>query len=225
MNGHLRQDIISKFKKQFEEDCIKLLLESYHALITSTMSLDEVSENAITARLVGYMKINSKRQELQISVDRESYLDGDEIYEGLLDPNKSLRIDIKFTTWNSKVEHFYHIEAKNLAESNFIKPSTNTLVNAESLRKRYVEVGMGNFISGKYPKGCLVAYVIQGAPGSIVAKLNVILKSENRSNEILVMTEDYGTTTNCFHSHHVSLEPESLKHFFLQFINSNEPDN
>ena len=43
----------------------------------------------------------------------------DDTYPGLADADKSPRIDLKYSTWYSKTEHEYHMEAKNLIENNW----------------------------------------------------------------------------------------------------------
>ena len=58
---------------------------------------------------------------MQIHLERESYIDIDETYDGLQDADKSPRIDIKYSVWNSNIEIEYYMEAKNLAENNWIK--------------------------------------------------------------------------------------------------------
>lgn len=220
MSGQLRQEIIERFKSKFESSCISLLLEGYEALKNSNRNINEETENNITAQLLGCMKSNPKRYDLQISVDREHYLDSEEIYAGLKDADKSLRIDIKYSTWNSNKEYIYHVEAKNLAENNWKKKSVKTPVDAEKLQKRYIDTGINNFVSGKYSNGCLVGYILEGTTSNIVIKLNLLLKKEKREKEKLTISSAYGPGDFHYVSYYNSKIPILLKHFFLLFPES-----
>jgi len=213
MNGKLNQAIIELFRAKFEENCIYLLIESYNSILSAGRKLNEDNENSITAQLVGYMKKSSKRADLQIHLDRESYLDDEATFKGETDADKSPRIDIKYATWNANSEFEYYMEAKNLAENNWVK-STNVTVNAASLRKRYVETGIGNFISGRYPNGCLLGYILEGDFVNIANLINEELIVNKRTKEILVRQVGYGID---FHycSTHSGTAIKLLKHFFL----------
>lgn len=218
MAGQLSNDIIELFKNKFEGNCISLLLEAYQSLLNSGRTMNEESENNITAQLVGFIKSNPKRNNFEISVERESYLDGEEIYDGTKDANESLRIDVKYTVWNSNSEYTYHIEAKNIAENNWRKVSNNTIIDANKLRKRYVSSGIENFITGKYPKGCLVGYVLEGHTPNIVNKVNLLLLSENRAKESLKNSTDHDIDDMFYISNHERSSHLLLKHYFLNFV-------
>lgn len=215
MNGQLHQNIIRLFKERFENDCISLLLESYKSLRDSDRQINDYSENNITAQLCGYMKTNPKRADLQIHINRENYLDNSDTYAGLADADKSPRIDIKYSTWHSKTEHEYHMEAKNLIENNWKRNEADTPINANSLRKRYIETGIGNFINERYPNGCLLGYILEGDIPKIAQLLNGALKTDNREKEVLSKSNDYGFDS-LYISNHNSTIPK-LKHFFLNF--------
>lgn len=214
MSGKLNQDIVSLFKSKFEDNCIHLLIEAYNLLKTSGREIIEESENNITAKIVGYMKKNPKRTDLQIHLERESYLDGESIYEGLEDADKSPRIDIKYSVWNSKIEIEFYMEAKNLAENNWKKGSTNSTVDANRLRKRYIETGLKNFTSGRYPNGCLLGYVVEGTSQKVVELINQILTTDKRKDEILLKHKNYGIDYHYLSKHKETSMP-ILKHFLL----------
>lgn len=212
MNGQLNQNIISLFKAKFESNCICLLLDAYTSLRSSGRQVNEESENNITAQLVGFMKKNPLRSSLEISLTRESYLDSDEIYNGLQDADKSPRIDIKYSVWNSNVEIEYYMEAKNLAENNWIKISTGATVDAHKLRKRYIKTGIDNFIGGKYPNGCLLGFILEGDTAKIIELINKLLIAEGRAKEELSNNNSYN-----YHyiSKHTGTSMPMLKHFML----------
>lgn len=214
MNGKLNQDIINQFKVKFESNCIYLLLDAYTSLQDSNRKVSEESENNITAQLFGFMKKSQLRLDLQIHLARESYLDSDEIYDGLQDADKSPRIDIKYSSWNSNIETEYYMEAKNLAENNWTKNSTGAILDAHKLRKRYIETGIANFISGRYPNGCLLGYVLEGNTHKIVELLNKILIAENRAKEILVNSKIHNANYSYISKHKGTSRP-LLNHFML----------
>lgn len=214
MSSKLNQDIVSLFKSQFENDCIALLIDAYNSLKKSGRNIVEESENNITAQLVGYMKENPKRLNLQIYLARESYYDSQEIYNGLSDADNAPRIDIKYCAWNSNNEIEFYMEAKNLAETNWTKKTSGVTVDANSLRKRYIETGIENFTSGRYPGGCLLGYVLEGKIIKIIELLNQILKKNKRDKELL-SEQNYSTINYHYISNHTGTSSPILRHFFL----------
>src|SRR5262249_16950948 len=130
--------------------------------------------------------------------------------------DNSPRIDVKYSVWSSNIEIDYYMEAKNLAENNWKKQSTNTSVNASSLRKRYINTGIGNFSSGRYPNGCILGYVMEGKLSNIVKLLNQILASNQRSEEKLVNDRTYNVPYHYISKHNKTSMP-TLKHLMLDF--------
>jgi hypothetical protein len=80
--------------------------------------------------------------------------------------------------------------------------------------KRYIEMGIANFLCGRYPKGCLLGYVLNGESAKVVDMINQGLTSANREKEILQKDSNYGID---FHyvSSHVGTSMPLLKHFLL----------
>lgn len=215
MNGQLQQNIIRLFKERFENDCISLLLEGYNSLRNSGRQINDYSENNITAQLYGCMKSNPRRADFQIHIERENYLDNEDTYAGLTDADKSPRIDIKYSAWHSKTEYEYHMEAKNLIENNWKRDAAGSYINANSLQKRYIETGIGNFVSGRYPNGCLLGYILEGDIPKIAQLLNEMLKWDNREKEALLKHNGYEFDSFYISKHNSTLP--TLKHFFLNF--------
>jgi hypothetical protein len=216
VSGKLNQKIIYQFKEKFEDDCIQLMLEAYYSLLASGRKVNEETENNITAQLVGFMKLNPLRSNLQINLERENYLDSDDIYDGIQDADTSLRIDIKYSTWHSTNEFEYFMEAKNLAENDWIKSSTGKKVEAYKLRKRYIDTGIDNFVNGGYPNGCLLGYILEGDNLRIVKQINQILKNAGRDIEILKKNRNYSFAYNFISKH--SKSSLTLKHFLLNLV-------
>ncbi len=217
MSNNLNNKIINVVKEQFEAKCILLLLNAYE-ILKKKNGVNEKNENSISAQLIGLMLKNPFRMKSQISITREAYLDNEDIYAGLVDANESARIDMKYITWNSEVEYEYHMEAKNLCEKDWIRDSDNIKVKSNSLIKRYIDVGINNFISGKYPSGLLLGYIVQGNPDRIVTQINKILKNTNRSKEKLV--RDKNKNFFVCYSFYPQSKNTKLTHFFLVFSNN-----
>jgi len=111
----------------------------------------------------------------------------------------------------------YFVESKNLIESDCFKTGRKTKLNAAKLHERYVNTGIDNFISEKYPqKGCLFGYVLQGEPINIIEKINTCLHNKNRMNEKLQVTNcAIRNLEFCYQSVHPN--GISLRHFLLKF--------
>lgn len=215
MSGNLNSNITQFFKVQFEQNCISLLLNSYES-IANKNSFKELTENNITAQLIGLMKLNPLRTQLNISINREAYLDSDATYAGTEEADESSRIDMKYTVWNSNIEYDYFIEAKNLCENDWKKNGVATPVNAKKLQQRYISTGMQHFISGKYPNGCLVGYVTEGNCDNIANCINTLLTADGRNKEHLIKTGT-GSLTTHYNSTHTGTKIDFLNHYLLNF--------
>lgn len=216
MSGNLNTNITQAFRMQFEQDCIRLLLDSYNKLQDKN-SIRELTENNVTVRLIGQIKANPLRTQLNISINREAYNDTDATYVGAENADESPRIDMKYTVWNSNVEYEYFIEAKNLCENNWKKSAVDTPVNARELQKRYISTGIENFITGRYPNGCLIGYVMEGDPDKIVTKINTLLTEESRPKENLTK-HSHGAINYYYNSTHIGSKMPTLHHYLLLFI-------
>lgn len=142
------------------------------------------------------------------------HLDNEETYLGEQHPDTSPRIDIRFMNWETSDKFEYYIEAKNLYETNLQKTGRTSPVDATKYNKRYIETGIQNFVNGKYPRGCLVGYVLVGEPDNVANNINTILLTANRKGEILVKSNNVLTKYYFISKHSTTLE---LKHFLLKF--------
>ena len=215
MSGNLNSNITQAFKIQFEENCVSLLIASYNK-VPNKINFKELTENNITAQLIGLIKSNPLRLELNISINREAYNDSDATYQGVSNADESARIDMKYTVWNSNIEYDYFIEAKNLSEKNWRKSDVLTPINAKELQKRYISTGIQNFITGRYPNGCLVGYVTEGNPDNIVKSINDLLAGEKRNKEQLNKIK-VGNFSPYYESIHTGTKMNKLNHFLLLF--------
>lgn len=217
MNGSLNQHIIREFKDQFENNCIRLLLESHKELVQHGSGFRDSDENSITVQLIGYMKKNPVSSDYKIDITREQYIDSDAVYAGIDDPDASPRIDIRLMNWTSPEKFEYFFEAKNLYENNFTKFGRATVTNAKAYCQRYIDTGIQNFIGGKYPRGCLVGYVLEGKSDSIAARINELLTEAKRNTEHLVNQPKFEKIQFRYLSTHTGCSLSELTHYFLSF--------
>lgn len=215
MNGILNKNIVHSFRAQFENNCVQLLLESHKELLGKATSLKEADENSITVQLIGFMNINPISVDYKIDITREQYLDTASVYSGLEDPDTSPRIDIRFMTWTSAEKFEFFFEAKNLYENDFTKQGNKTPTNSKYYQQRYIDTGMQTFIDGKYYQGCLVGYVLEGNPETIVDKINDLLKLAGRNAECLVMKTSVDSIHYCYESLHSGMHLPKLTHYLL----------
>lgn len=216
MSGKLSKNIVLTVRTQFEEKCVQLLFDSHMELLKKGTNLKEEDENAITVQLIGLMKKNPVSYDYKIDIGREHYLDSEDTYAGIADPNKSPRIDIRLMTWTGPEQFEYFFEAKNLYENDFTKAGNKIPVNSKSYQQRYIDTGIQNFINGRYSHGCLVGYVLEGDADKIADKINALLKSAGRNTERLSKTTAVGKIQYHYESTHTG-KILRLTHYFLSF--------
>jgi hypothetical protein len=214
MSGRISNHIAHIFRNRFEENCQSLLLHAFTTL-SFHRNLEQDLENDITAQLIGIMKLDPNRKKLNISVDREHYLDSAKVYAGEEHADTSPRIDMKYHTWNKQQEIEYFMEAKLLAENNFVRDGNTTPVNAAKLRERYISTGIDNFCSQRYPSGCLVGYIVEGSIFGIVSKINDLLIKRQRNGEKMYVANT--STPEIYISNHAIYNLKELKHLLLCF--------
>lgn len=163
------------FRSSFENKCIKLIVEAYQTSIEEKKySLDWI-ENDFTSLLNYYITNNANRIYENISNKREVYLYDDNAIKQKGFADSEDRIDLELSVINSDKEYHQYFEAKRLKDLD------------TPLCKRYIETGIDNFISGKYPKGILIAYLVSGNVNSVVKNgVNKLLINNNRETEILL---------------------------------------
>lgn len=185
MIGSLNPMYVNSTLHVLEKRCFILLCEGYNTIKSSGhVSVDWVEED-ISKELINSLQTNKNRIAWKIRVEPEHRL----YKEDNLSASKSPRIDFCFSTWTD-IEWEFFAEAKILVESNCetnrIGKNGKISINANSLYKRYIETGIDNYLSGKYPSnGCLIGYVLQGNTDSIISALNLCLSNSNRETEKL----------------------------------------
>jgi hypothetical protein len=198
----LNNNITIVFKAGFENRCILLIVAAYHSAIREkTVSLDWY-ENDITAQLHDYIDSDPLRIKWYISSNVEHNIPKSSIKKEKGFAAKYSRIDLRFSTINSRSEFKYFLEAKNLKEKGY------------ALKRRYIKTGIDNFISKKYQNGCLLGYLLDGDLELTVIGINSLLIRYKRSTEI--MKKQICKLYNCYYeSSHSGIG--NLKHYIFDF--------
>ena len=219
-SGSLLPGIVDQFRSAYEKNCLGLLIDGYRKLLASgTLDIDW-EEEKITMELARYMKVSNLERDLRIHIVAEPRLYTDATYASDRLPKEAPKIDLQLLNWSSPYELTYNIEAKNLAENDWIK-SVGSSVSSSYLTARYIETGIGNFINERYANGCLAGYVLNGEAGNVVDKLNGLLAKRKRTFEDLSMSEAIEGYTFCYQSLHqrsTTGDHFRLPHIILSFI-------
>jgi hypothetical protein len=172
MTGNFKH--ILKFKDSVENKCIHLLVEAYNQSITDRLIQLDWEENDITKQLSEYIENNPlKTKSPFIMINVEHSLSSISVEKTKGYAAKSLRIDLCFATFKSEEEYKVFFEAKNLKEKD------------SALKRRYIDTGIDNFVTGKYPLGLLIGYLLEGAVSPTIDGINDLLKKDSREKEWL----------------------------------------
>lgn len=202
----LNKVIVASFKRSFEEKCFQLITESYATALETEIIQLNWYENDITAELHTYINKNPLRLKWGIITNVEQHLSNEEIKKEKGFAAKLPRIDLRLVTINSSLEYTYHMESKNLKETD------------SGLKRRYIDTGINNFVAHKYENGCLLGFVLEGDLGKTVDGVNKLLKKDKRGSECLKVKRH-----NLHDSYYESEHPDDLliKHFILDFTSLN----
>jgi hypothetical protein len=113
------------------------------------------------------------------------------------------RIDFVYIKiWNSQKRFELHMEAKRLKESD------------SALKRAYISEGMDRFITGKYPFGIMLGYLLEGQTSATVKGINTLIIKDKRDSEILHL-EHHDIVNPFYESYHS--ENRILRHIILDF--------
>lgn len=164
-------------KAGFEYKCLFVFIDAHRKMKSENNYNISWKENKITKVLIKYVKESELAKKWSMDIVREYYLDN--YQEENTDPDKTPRIDIRFSQWNSKTLFEYFIEAKNLCENDWIKEDGKK-VSSSYLLNRYINKGVKHFLVDYYPtNGCLCGYILEGNNDTIINKLNDILNKKS----------------------------------------------
>ncbi|GAB5527494.1 MAG: hypothetical protein Roseis2KO_53660 [Roseivirga sp.] len=190
-----------KFKGAFEEKCLILAIRAYKTSLTEGVVKLDWDENDISSELHKYIDADPERIRWRISTNVESHIPKD-INKTKGFAAKFPRVDFRMTAFVSNHEVKYFLEAKNLRSS------------SSALKRRYIDTGIDNFVSGKYPKGSLLGYLLDGTPNGVVNGINKLLIKDKRENETLSHRPN-NTLDNYFESSHLQIQ--TLKHLIFDY--------
>lgn len=206
------------FKAAFHAHCLEAIQMGYVKIKSDKSYLVDWEEDSLTIHLVEAIKDTGFLGLYQIAVNYQPPIYNHAmIYEGA-SALKAPRVDFKFSKFSGPNEVDYYAEAKNLSEGNWVK-SAGATVDASYYRSRYIDTGIENYLSKRYPEGCLVGYIVNGNEAKIVSKLNRLISSRGYFPRIGQIVKDASIPLSiCYCSENQSLtgEPVKLCHLFLQ---------
>ncbi|SCQ23787.1 hypothetical protein TFUB4_02628 [Tannerella forsythia] len=215
MSGRFNPEYIDCTLQILERRCLTLLCDGYCVVKSKgSISIDKEEED-ISKELLLSINANIKRMEWQIDIIPEYRLyknDG-------IAAKSAARIDFRFSGWSTN-QWEYFAEAKKLIEIDSYKAGRKTKISANQLHRRYIETGIDNYLSSKYPQnGCLIGYILQGKTENIVSMLNICLCALNRKTELLQSKDlEFADFISCYVSSHEKFL--SMKHLMFDFANN-----
>lgn len=175
----------AQLRAVFEKKCIELIVLACHTLKSNKRIDTDWGEENISANIYTNIKNSQKAIDADIYVESEHPFYNQDILDNKKIAKKALRIDFVFQHNWSGQRFVYYVEAKNLVEVDFFKTGKKRVVKANKVLERYIETGIDHFLSGYYPKGCMLGYVLNGTINGVVNSLNSILVKAGRNSEIL----------------------------------------
>lgn len=217
MNGRVNEKYRQGTKANFVTLCLDALQRGYDRMVSDAQYDVDWEEDNLTVHLIekieqtGFLK--SKR--IEVNPQRPIYTDAN-IYGGK-SPKKAPVVDFKLSKWYSVELMHYYAESKNLSESNWQK-SDGSKVNASKYRARYIDTGIENFLSERYPEGCLVGYIVQGNGQNVISGINKLIQSRNLLPRIGLIQKDGDVPFSICHcsSHNIDGRQFAIRHVFLQ---------
>lgn len=199
-------NIGNSFRESFENKCFRLITESYNTAMDTKIIKINWDENDITAELQSHIRENPLRLKWRIHTNVEKHIPTDDVVKEKGYAAKLPRIDLGLASIISGLEYEYHMEAKNLKE----KSST--------LKRRYIDTGINNFLTGKYKNGCLLGYNLEGHLHKTVYGINRLLKKDERVPEYL-NEKKHPLHDKYYESNHP--DDVLIKHFMFDFTSLN----
>lgn len=217
MNGGLKRSITLRFQERFNSYCIEGILLGYAKMkLDNEYKLDWV-EDKFTVHLVAKMRETGFFIDKNIIIIPQAPLYDNKAAYGDENPSEAPIIDFKFGHIWSESEYNYYAEAKNLSEIDWKKPS-GASVKAYGSRSYYISDGIDRYLTGYYPRGCLIGYVVNGSVSGVVYTINRLLNHRKANPEIGKLERDVSQTNNCCYISDNKLDEGvySLRHLLLQ---------
>lgn len=205
----LNSTVYEKFRDAFEQKCFQLITEAYQISLKDKIIRLDWNENDISSEIHRHIQANPLRLRWKVSTNVEADLPIDiPKVKGFAD--RFPRIDFRLTIFSKSYEHEYFFEAKNLRQ------------NDSALKRRYIDTGIDNFVSGKYANGSLVGYLLEGNAVETINGVNSLLKKDRRNTEILNLKSDKRAKT-IYVSTHSNIG--ALKHLIFDFTSFQTEEN
>lgn len=197
----LNATVNKKFKSAFEQKCFRLVIEAYQTSLSEKVIQLDWNENDISSEIHRHIQANPIRLKWKVSTNVEADIPIDITkVKGFAD--KFPRIDFRLTTFSKSYEYEYFFEAKNLKQSD------------STLKRRYINTGINNFVSGKYSNGSLIGYLLEGGIGETINGINLLLTKDKRNSETLNLKLDKRTKA-LYTSQHVNIG--TLNHLIFDY--------
>ena len=218
MSGHISETIAVRFRNNFVTDCINGILLGYDKMRSDNQYEIHWKENKLTAHLVAKMNETEFFADKSIIIIPQAPLYNNDINYGDADPDRAPVIDFKFCKSWSRLNFDYYAEAKNLSEQNWFKPGKTTPVRADKQIKRYIDTGIKHYLSGYYPAGFLLGYVVNGTVDNVVLALNRQILCLSPATRIGQINQDTMATRECCFSSENNLLDKvlTIRHLLLQ---------
>ena len=175
-------------------------------------------EDKLTAHLVDKIGQTGFLRSNQISVNHQPPIYSEGVIYGDDDPLESPKVDFKFTKWYRKDETDFYAEAKNLSQDDWVK-TDGSKVSSSKYRGRYIDTGIENLVSERYPEGCLVGYIVQGTEAQVISAINKLIQTRSLLPRVgLIQKDEAVSFAICYFSSH-ALEDRQfiIRHLFMQF--------
>lgn len=192
------------YKKAFEQKCFWLIIEAYQTSLTEKVIQLDWNENDISSEIHKYIKANPLRLKWKVFSNVEAHIPNEKLPKEKGFADKFPRIDFRLTTFSKSEEFEYFFEAKNLKQ------------NDSALKRRYIDTGINNFVSGKYKNGSLIGYLLEGKTDETINGLNSLLEKDNRNTEVLNIKSDK-LLNAIYESNHSDIG--TLRHLIFDFTN------
>ena len=196
--------VYEKFRNVFEQKSCRLIIDAYQTSLTEKVIQLDWNENDVSSEIHKHIKASPLRLRWKISTNVEAHISNEKISKEKGFADKDSRIDFRMTSFMSTYEYEYFFEAKNLKQ------------NDSALKRRYINTGIGNFVSKKYENGSLIGYLLEGNTDETIKGINSLLEKDKRSTEILNIKSDK-LLKSIYESNHSDIG--TLKHLIFDFTN------
>lgn len=206
MNKLIKEQVRNEMNRLGLE-CMNMFVSAYKLAKEDNLYQCNWDEDDYTTHLVGYLEKLKLKNQWFVAAQKPHY--SDEHYWGKIKSKHAPRPDLffeKYMSFSSNKTFKFTIEAKNIA------------FDDSYLKARYIDTGIDNFKSQRYPNGCLAGYVLKGNEDDNVKNINLLLSKRNRNKELLskqMFLRDFEFTY--ISKHNIDKSILELKHIILEF--------